>query len=167
MEKNSTPEQESNKKTRKQIFENIVIAICIMIYFIIINVIYFRLDDTMLLNIMKIASGVILLFSIIIFEIAYHKDSGKLAINGIEALVLAFYTLTTWQEVKKYNVEFDKYILFSTYSFAIYYVFKSILIYTRDKREYVKSLSDIHQIVQTEPVKKEAKRRKTKENIEK
>lgn len=167
MEKNSAPEQENNKKTRRQIFENIVIAICIMIYFIIINVIYFRLDDNMLSIIMKITSCVILLFSIIIFEIAYHKDSGKLAINGIEALVLAFYTLTTWQEVKKYNVEFDKYILFSTYSFAIYYVFKSILIYTRDKREYVKSLSDIHQIVQTEPIKKEAKRRKSKENIEK
>ena len=160
MEQEIDKEKESNKKTRKKIFENILIAIIIMIFFMTINITYFKIEETMLLNVMKIISFVILIFSIILFEIAYHKDSGKIAINGIEALVLAFYILTIWQEVKKFDVEFDLYILFSTYLFAIYYVFKSILIYTKDKRDYLKSLSDIHEIVQIEPVKKEAKKRK-------
>lgn len=153
--------KENDKIIRKKVFENIIIAIVIMLYFMIINFIYFRgIEQNIISNILKIASMIILVFSIVIFEIAYHKDSGKLTINGIEALVLAFYTLTIFHIVNKFNIEFDRYILFSTYAFAIYYVLKSILIYTREKRQYVKSLSDIHEIVQNEPVKKEAKKRK-------
>ena len=152
--------EENEKIIRKKVFENIIIAIAVMIYFIIINFLNFKgIEQNIILNITKIASMVILILSIVIFEIAYHKDSGKLTINGIEALVLAFYTLTIFHVVNKFNIEFSSYILFSTYAFAIYYVLKSILIYTREKREYVKSLSDIHEIVQNEPVKKEAKKR--------
>ena len=152
--------KENEKIIRKKVFENIVIAIVVMIYLISINFIYLRgIDQNIILNIVKVASIVILGLSIVIFEIAYHKDSGKLTINGIEALVLAFYTLTVFHIVNKFSIRFEDYILLSTYAFAIYYVLKSILIYTREKRNFVKGLSDIHEIVQNEPVKKEAKKR--------
>ena len=118
----------------------------------------------MLLKGLKIASLIVLLLTIIIFEIAYHKDSGKIAIHGIETLILAFHTLTIWHIVNKLNISFETYILFSTYAFAIYYILKSILIYTNEKRKYLKSLSDIHEIVSKEPIKKEAKKREKKEN---
>ena len=39
-----------------------------------------------------------------------------------------------------------------------------MMIYTKEKRKYVKSLSDIHEIVSKDPIKKEAKKRNKKEN---
>lgn len=157
--------EESNKIIRKNIFENILIAIAIMLYFIVINFSYIRLEEKMLLNGLKLASLIVLFISIILFEIAYHKDSGKIAINGIEMLVLAIHSLTIWNVVNKIDISFQTYILSSTYAFAIYYVLKSMLIYTREKRKYLKGLSDIHEIVSKDPVKKEARKRKNEENI--
>ena len=157
-------EKENNKIIRKKIFENIIIAIAMMIYFIIINFSYLRMEESILLQGIKIASIVILFFSIIIFEVAYRKDSGRIAINGIEVLVLAIHTLTIWTVINRYKIEFDAYVLISTYTFAIYYILKSIIIYTIEKKKYLDSLSDIHEIVSNEPIKKEAKKRKNKEN---
>ena len=157
-------EKENNKMIRKKVFENLIIAIAMMLYFILINFSYLRMEEDMLLKGLKIASLIVLLLTIIIFEIAYHKDSGKIAIHGIETLILAFHTLTIWHIVNKLNISFETYILFSTYTFAIYYILKSILIYTNEKRKYLKSLSDIHEIVSKEPIKKEAKKREKKEN---
>ena len=157
-------EKENNKLIRKKIFENLIIAIAMMIYFIIINFSYIRVDENLLLQGIKIASMVILFMSIVTFEIAYNKDSGSIAINGIEVLVLAIHTLTIRIVVNKFKIDFDKYVLYSTYTFAIYYVLKSMIIYTIEKKKYLDSLSDIHEIVNNEPVKKEAKRRKNEEN---
>ena len=157
-------EKENNKIIRKKIFENIIIAIAMMIYFIIINFSYLRMEESILLQGIKIASIVILFFSIIIFEVAYRKDSGRIAINGIEVLVLAIHTLTIWTVINRFKIEFDTYVLISTYIFAIYYILKSIIIYTIEKKKYLDSLSDIHEIVSNEPIKKEAKKRKNKEN---
>lgn len=154
--------EENKKIVRKKIFENLIIAIAIMLYFITINFAYIRMEEIMLLNGLKIVSLVVLLLSITIFEFAYHKDSGIIAINGIEILVLALHTLMIWNVINKINIPFQKYILFSTYSFTIYYILKSMIIYTNEKRKYVKSLSDIHEIVSKEPIKKEAKKRKNK-----
>ena len=39
-----------------------------------------------------------------------------------------------------------------------------MIIYTIEKKKYLDSLSDIHEIVNNEPVKKEAKKRKNEEN---
>ena len=157
-------EKENNKIIRRKIFENIIIAIAMMIYFIIINFSYLRMEENILLQGIKIASIVILFFGIAIFEVAYHKDSGRIAINGIEVLILSIHTLTIWTVINRFKIEFDKYILFSTYVFAIYYILKSIIIYTVEKKKYLDSLSDIHEIVSNEPVKKEAKKRKNEEN---
>ena len=53
-------EKENNKIIRKKIFENIIIAIAMMIYFIIINFSYLRMEESILLQGIKIASIVIL-----------------------------------------------------------------------------------------------------------
>ena len=50
--------------------------------------------------------------------------------------------------------------------FAIYYVLKSTVIYTRARMKYLKSLSDISEIVKDEPVVKEAKKRNEEPIVE-
>lgn len=152
-------EKEKNKIIRKKVFENLILAIVIMLYFVGLNVTYKNIDKDMFSIIIKSVSLIILFISIVIFEIAYHKDSGKVAITAIELLILAIHALTSFQVVNKYNILFEVYIVLSTYAFTIYYVLKSIIIYTNENSKYLKSLSDIHEIVQTEPIKKEAKRK--------
>ena len=151
--------EENNKELRKIIFENLIIAITVMIYFILINFMFGRLETLIAIKGIKIISFIVLLFCILVFELAYHKDSGKIAINGIEILFIAIYTLTTWNISLKLSISFQTYVLFGTYAFTIYYILKSMLMFTHERRKYLKSLSDIHEIVMKEPVKKEAKKR--------
>ncbi len=63
-----------------------------------------------------------------------------------------------------FKYEFQFYLLTSSYVIAIYYVLKATILYTKGRKEYLESLSDIPEIVKKEePVKKEAKKRKHKE----
>lgn len=60
-----------------------------------------------------------------------------------------------------FQYHFQFYLLTSSYVFSIYYVLKAIILYTKGRRDYWKSLSDISEIVKKEePIKKEAKKRK-------
>ena len=155
-------ESNNNKIILRNIFKNLAILALIILYFGFINFTYIKMEEDIITLITKIASMVLLFLSIIIFEVAYHKDSGRLAINGIEILFLAFHTLTIWHVISKRQLSFKSYLLFSVCAFSIYYILKAIIIYTKGKRDYVKSLSDIHEILNNDPVKKEAKKRKNK-----
>lgn len=153
-------EKENNKLINKKVFENVIIAIILMIYFIVINYLNDILDYEKVNLILKILSMVIMTVGIIIFEIAYKKDSGKLAINGIEAIIIASHTLSISYVVKVNDFYFNNYILVSSYIISIYYIMKSIMVYTREKKKYLNSLSDIKEIVNDKPQKKEATKKK-------
>ena len=155
-------DKKDNKSENLKIFENVIIGISIMIYFLVLNSLYTNVENSVCTYVIKISCMVILLISILIFEIAYRKDSGKLAINGIEVLVLASHSLSMMYVVEKQKFDFTLYILTSSYVFAIYYILKSTIIYTIDKRKKIKDLSDIREIVGNQPTKKEAKKRKNK-----
>lgn len=155
-------EENNNKIILRKIFKNLIILVLIIFYFNLINITYITTNENLITLITSISSIVLLFLSILLFEVAYHKDNGKLAINGIEILVIAFHTLTIWYVISRSNLSFQSYILFSTYAVLIYYILKSIIVYTEGKREYLKSLSDIHEIVNNNPIKKEAKKRKNK-----
>lgn len=146
----------------KKLFKNIMIAIVISIYFIFLNLGSVNIENDIFLTDIKVFSMIILGISIIIFEKAYRKDSGELTINAIETLVLASYTLSIIYVTNLFKFDFRYYVLTSSYIFSIYYVFKDIIIYTRENRKYLRELSDISDIVKKEePSKKKA----TKKNV--
>ena len=145
-----------NNKVSFNVYKNILIAVIIMIYFIIINSMYYKIDNSVALNILKVVSIVLLFFGIIVLEIAYRNENGNLGINAIEIIVLAGHTLSITHIVQLQKFEFANYILVSSYMFSIYFIFKSIIIYTKEKRDYLKSLSDIREIVVNDPAKKTA-----------
>lgn len=152
----------NNKKISKKVFENILIAVAIMLYFIMINFAYYRVEQNILLVGLKVLSIIVLALGITILEISYRKENGELAINAVEILVLAVYTLSVAHivEIQKFN--FANYVIVSSYIFSIYYLFKAIVIFTKERRAYLKSLSDIKEIVSNEPTKKEAEKRNKK-----
>lgn len=156
------PKQEHNKILEK-VIKNILIAIIVMIYFIIINILQIRLITNIMDITIKSLSMLLLFFGIVLIERAYKKDNAEIFITSIEVLVLAVHTLFINYVISKYKFDFRTYILASSYIFAIYYILKTIIIYIKSKKQYFKSLSDISEIVKDEPIVKEA----TKKNIEK
>lgn len=149
-----------NKKVSENVFINILLAVAIMLYFIIINFSYYKLEANIFILGLKILSTLVLCLGIIFLEISYNKDSGKLAINALEILVLAGYTLSIKHVVEVGNFKFENYILISSYAFSLYYLLKAIIIFTKERKEYLRSLSDIREIVDIKPIKKEAEKRK-------
>lgn len=155
------------EKTNTRIFTNVLIAIIIMVYFVGLYLGYDKLEENIFERALQLATMVLLAITIIVIEIAYKKDSGLLAINGIEALVLSCHTLSIPYITQLFSFDFKWYVTISAYIFAIYFVFKSIVIYTLGRKEYLRSLSDIREIVkEEEPRKKEATKRKKVEEIE-
>ena len=150
------------QKISENVFENILIAVAIMLYFILINFSYYRLEENFLVIELKVLSAIVLILGIIFLEKAYHKDSGKIAINAIELLFLSGHTLSIMHVVEVNNFIFTDYILISSYIFSVYYLVKSIIIFTKERREYLKSLSDIREIVDIKPTKKDAEKRNNK-----
>ena len=101
------------------------------------------------------------------FEKAYKEDNGKMAVDGIEILILSTSILTIDYIINRFNFMFKSYSLSISYVFAIYFVLKSIIIYTKGRKELERSLSDIQEIVKKEePSKKEATKKRKKKNLE-
>ncbi len=66
-----------------------------------------------------------------------------------------------------FKYDFQFYLLTSSYIISIYYVLKAIILYTKGRKEYLESLSDISEIVKKDkPIKKAAKKRNKKETEE-
>lgn len=152
------------------VFKNLLKAIGIMAYFIVLNFAYTRMNVERLMNDIEVFSGIFLVIGLVMLERAYKQDSGKMALSGIELLCLSMHSLSINHVIAFYQYDFRFYLLTSSYVFAIYYVLKSIIIYTREKRQYLKNMSDISEIVKEEPIKKEAKKRRkvrpSKQNVE-
>ena len=159
--------KEIEKKVSTKVFINLLIAILIMAYFCIISVVYKNVLQAQIIHVIKIATLVFLGITLVLIEFAYRKENKRLFIHSMEALLLATHSLTTMHIIKIYNFDFQNYTLFSSYVFSIYYVLKAIIINTKARRDYLKSLSDISQIVQKEePRKKEASKKEKNEQAQ-
>ena len=121
------------------IFKNIAIAAVIFLNLGQMNI-KTDIDQTDL----KVFSITSLLISIVLFEKAYKKDSGEIAIYGIETLMLAIITLT----LIYINLMFSSRYVFIVNSisciFAIYYLIKSVIIYIKKRKKcYIDDMKEI------------------------
>lgn len=153
---------EVKDKIKKEVFSNILVGTIIILYFILIvlgsagSIKNVRTVD------LNIFSFLFLGTAIFIFEIAYRKDDGKLAIYGIESLVVAIFTLFLQYIIFELDGTNKKYYLMASIYIAGYYILKSIIISAKTKSRYMNSnISDVKEIV-----KKEKTKKRIKENIE-
>lgn len=159
--------KEISEKYLKEIYLNVLKAIIIIFYFLVLNLSYDKLSVEHLEIGIQVLTMIFLFISIYIFEKAYKKDDGKLAIQGIEILILATYTLTTKHITDKFNFNFKSYSLVAAYIYAIYFILKAIIVYTKGRKDLAENLSDIKEIVKKdEPIKKEATKKSKKKEDE-
>lgn len=166
-EKKKKLPKEISQEILKKMFGNLLRAVGIMLYFIVLNLAYTTMQTERLIGDIEVFAGAFLVTGIIFLERAYKKDDGTMGITGVELLFLALHSLSIMHVITMFQYDFRFYLLTSSYVFSIYYVLKSIVLYTKGRREYLKSLSDISEIVKKEePVKKEAKKREEQEEQE-
>ncbi len=146
IKKQTTISEQKQKKINAKVFQNIFIAIILVLYFIFINLGSLNLKAETFLKDLQVFSIITMGITIIVFEKAYKKDSGELALHGIEALALSITTLMTIYIGMVYPSKFRAIINVISMLFAIYYVAKSIVIDYKMMSKALKQTSDIHKI---------------------
>ena len=138
------------KRIYKKVFENILYAIIILIYFILINIGCKLLEQNIFIIGLKICSIASIIITIGVFEYAYKKESGKHTIHGIELLILSICTLMSRRIYKIHNRKFISAMVSIALLFAIYYVSRAIIIYVKEKAKAKKTTNDIFKISKKE-----------------
>ncbi len=145
------------KKIYSTIFENLIIAVIIMSYLLFIILGYINIEKNIYEIDLKVFTGVLFMITIFLFEMAYKKKNTKITIHSIECLVLAVCNLFF---LYFYTIFFDKYKLIVgliSISFGTYYIIKSIAILIIMRRKYLKTMSDIVEILSKDYEKEEFK----------
>lgn len=136
--------KEKINKIHKKIFKNILFAIVILIYFILINMGYTSIKSDVFITDLKVFSITCIVATICVFEYAYKKESGKYGVNGIELLILSIATLLCIRIYTIYNNKFVSLVTSIALLFAIYYVGKSIVEYVKYKRKLNKQTTNVY-----------------------
>lgn len=153
-EKTKLP-KDTKEKIIKEVFTNIVMAIGVMVYltFLILGSVgavkNIRIID------FNIFSIILLGISILLFEIAWKRGSGKLAMHGIEVLAIALFTLFLPYIIFELNSPYKKFYLIASAYTTVYYSIKSIYIAIKSRKKYMVTVDDIKDIVKKEKIKRE------------
>ncbi len=157
----------NNKKMIRNAIINFAYAIILTIYILCFNILYNQLELNVLERYIQISSISFLGIAIVMFEIAYRKKIKSIGLNGIEFFAFSVFILLIQHMPKILESDITTYMQMGIYIVVSYYIIKIAFIYTNQKREELKSLSDIKEIVKDEPIKKETKRKNKKVEEEK
>lgn len=136
--------KEEQDKMNVEVFKNIAIAIVMVVFLNFIILGFINIENSVFLVDLKVFAVSILAIAIGVFEYAYKKDSGKIAIYGIETLILAFAMLAFIYLDIMCHSNFVIITVLITYTIAIYYTVKSIIIYQKmEKQYYINSMKEI------------------------
>lgn len=142
-----------NKKTiNRKIFLSMFTSAVFMLVFIFILIGYNNIPLPNYIVDLKVFSIIAIAITICIFEYAYKKDNGSLAIIGIESLIASFIILSLYYVLEHNVYTYQYYLLFFTILFVAYYIVKTIIIYCKEKYKYRKSANDIKNIVKKEEI---------------
>ena len=131
----------------QRIFHNVLLAIGVMLYICLIDAVYIYVKQEVMNIAFKIFPMIAIIATVVLFEFAYRKENGKMAIVGIELLVLSILVLYIHQNLdRKFCVQ----LTFIPIFYAIYYIAKSIVIYIKTEKNYQNNLSDVKEIVKEE-----------------
>ena len=142
--------EEVKENLIENIFYNFLLALGIMCYISIVNVVHTYLPLQIYDIISKVLSIIAILITVGIFEFAYRKDSGKYTIYGIEILFFSIVVLYMPKMFTNLDKFYSQIFLLTPLFCAIYYVAKSIVIYKKTEKEYQNSLSDVKIILKEE-----------------
>ena len=145
--KNKIPNEEL-KEINKPVFYNILVAIILMLYYIFLILGFYNIENSVYQTDLKVFALCILFLAIVLIEKAYKNDSGKIALFGIETIVISIATIGLIYVNLMYSSNYVSVVLIISYISSIYYVIKSIVIYQKGKKKYF--VNDVKNMINTE-----------------
>ena len=147
----------------KKVINNFLISFNIMLLYIALIIASRILSKETTILIYKISSGVLLVFTLFVFELAYKKNNDELAVHGIEMMFFAIITLLTpFIFIEKARITS---LIVGCY-FTGYYILKNIVVFYKEKNKYLIDKSDIPQIIKKESQDELAQEEKLKRQKE-
>lgn len=138
------------EQLNKRIFQNCLLAIGVMLYICMIDAVYVYVKQEMVTILLKVFPMISIFLTVGMFEMAYRKDNGKMAIVGIEFLVVSIIVLYIPFIYNHLDKKFCIQLTFIPIFIAIYYIAKSIIIYLKTEKNYQNHLSDVKEIIKEE-----------------
>ena len=138
---------DEQKEMNKKVFKNILFGVAIVLYFLSINLGFYNIKESTYLVDLQVFSSLGIICTIVIFEKAYKRDNDNMAVFGMEMLAVSICTLLTLYIYKEFYDKFAYIINVISMLFAIYFVGKSIISYTRMRTKALRKASDIHRII--------------------
>ena len=135
------------KKILNRIFKNSIIAVIVIAFLIMLNILSLHIETTAYILGIKILCVVLAIVSVIYFELSYRKDNGYLFMHGVEFLILATITLFSVYAYSLFFVTYNSILLYILIGVIIYYIIKTICTLRNMKQEYYESQNDIKEIV--------------------
>lgn len=139
---------EDRQRINRKLFLTLFTGALVIFVFIFILMGYENISELNYIVDLKVFSIIAIAVTICIFEYAYKKDSGELAITGIEVLLVSFFILSLYYVLQYKYFNYQYYLLFFTSIFLVYYLFKTFIIYIRENYKYRKTAQDIKKIVE-------------------
>ncbi len=145
--KKKLPESEKKSIFKKCII-NIIILLIILIYLFCLQIGEQNIQTENYITMLKVFSIILIIGTIMMFEISYRLNKNNIILHSIEILILSFFTLFLIYGYSLYYGYFYKITMAGIIISAIYYTFKCILIIINSKKKYHKSQNDIKSIVE-------------------
>ncbi len=139
--------QNVKENIKTNIFHTLIAAVIVVAYLVAINLMYYKLDHNNFEHYMKYFALGIIITTVIDIEIAYRKDSRKLALIGVELLFCGVLSLYIPYIYLHTTVYFRNAIMILPAVLLIYYAFKSYVIFKQNQFKHRNNLSDIKDLL--------------------
>ena len=149
IDKRSKVPRSFKKYLGNEIFQNLIVAVILSFYFLIIDILFFRLDGPSFEGVLKYFALVMIFITVALFEIAYRKDNRKVMVYGIECLISGILTLYVPFIFLYTNKAVRTVFILLPTLYALYYILKSALLYKGKQIKYVSdNMSDVKEILE-------------------
>lgn len=142
------------KSIHNVIFQNLVAAVIIACYFLVMNISFFVMTPEKFENFLKYIALIMIAITIVTFEIAYRKQSKKFMSFGIEFLCSGIISLYV-PFIFLHTTVILRFIVMVIPAFlVVYYIIKSFFIFKRREIIYQsENISDVKEILKYEEEK--------------
>lgn len=139
--------EEIKKEIKKSIFHNLLIAVIIILYLCTINILFYKLENQVFEQQMKFFALGLISITVVVFEVAYQRQSKRTAIVGIELLLFSIISLYIPYIYLFANVNLKLITTILPLSIAGYYLIKALIIYKSGRMKHENNLSDVKEIL--------------------
>ena len=145
-EKRKLP-QNVKENIKTNIFHSLIAAAIILAYFAAINLMYYTFKQASFEYYMKFFALGIIIVTVIDMELAYRKDSKKLALIGIELLACAILSLYIPYIYLHTTAFLRNCVMLLPAGILIYYAFKAMIIFKQNQFKHQNNLSDVKELL--------------------